>query len=128
MNQLTLILLCCCTFFAAQAQTESESQRTEHLEKLADDLSQTMATRLQLSKEQLQKLQKVNLKYAKTMAAARSKNSEGSWTEVETEIEKISAEHEENLKSVLTRGQLEKWHQILEGEATSRPRKFEDGH
>lgn len=127
-HQLALILLCCCAVFAANAQAETESQRTAHLEKMANDLSQTMSSRLQLSNEQHQKLQKINLKYARAMTAARSKTSEGNWAEVEAEIEKITAEHEENLKSVMTNGQLEKWHQILEGEATSRPRKFEDGH
>lgn len=78
-------------------------------EQKAHDMSEKMKTELALSDDQFKKVQDMNLRFTKKQEEIRS-NSSLTKEQKQQEMKAAKDAHKEQLKSVLTAEQMEKWH------------------
>lgn len=79
----------------------------ERAQRQTDHMAETLA----LSDAQKEKIQEVNLTYAKKMEEAR-KEADGDWSAMRETMRTLRAEGQEELKKYLTEEQSEKWEKV----------------
>lgn len=117
---LTLASLFFIAFSTVQAQRGNWNADPEQR---AEQETATMKEQLSLSEKQAAKVKTINLKYANKMKEAREANSDQDWAAIRETMGNIRQEQAEELKTVLTKEQSEKWAAYQEEQRSQRKQK-----
>lgn len=98
----------------AQPQMPSAKERAEHE-------TEMMKTELSLDSEQVEKVAKINLKYAEKMDEMFQQGPGGDFSEMEKKMEDIEAKKRNELKEILNTEQLKKYDEMVEERKKNRP-------
>jgi len=118
MTRILLLAMLLCLAGVVQAQRGRGGERMSPEERVERQV-QLMTDSLALSEAQAQKVEEVLLKYIGEMQAARE-SSEGDWEALRETMRAIRQRQNEELKTLLTAEQYEKW-QTLQRQRRRRP-------
>lgn len=122
------ILAIATLFFIGLNTTEAQrGNRNINPEERAEQQTNTMNEQLSLSAKQAEKVKEINLKYANKMKEMRDSNTGGDWSAMREAMSAIRQEQDNELKTVLTTEQFEKWSKYVEDKQSQRGRKGNNG-